>query len=684
MLLSKPIPQSIRILVSFSPWIAFGALQPAGHAAAVLAALLLSLTLCAHDWWGGSPKAPELVAAVFFAVLLLIGPLERMGMTVHLALAGMAFASLALSRPFTLPYARETTPPGLWHLPQFVAVNKAVTALWGVVFLAGAAGFAVATEVGVVISALATLAGILGNRHLPDWLVNRAVARRLAEREPYPWPAPAVLGQKDGVVVVGAGIGGLTAAALLAEAGVRVTVLEAHDRPGGYCSSWDRKVRLRDGTVGRFTFDAGVHDVSGTHPDGPVGHLLRTVGVADRVCWQPVTRGIVRDGALQPLPGDAEGLAALIAREHPGSAAGAAAFLEEMRGIYRDLYRGCAETGLPHIPRDVAAMRAYPLECPQAFRWQDRGFLEMLEHFVPDAGARALLSSLTGYLSDRPERLGATRMAPIFGYVFDGGAYPEGGSQRLADALVEAIRAKGGEVRLRTPVRRILVEDGRAAGVETMDGERIAAAAVISNADARRTLLELVGEEHLPAGCAEHYRALRPSTSAFLVTLALDIRPDLPAMTFLRDDGIALALPSAHDASLAPPGCASLTLMRLEPAGGTWDRSAPDYREQKTREGEAMIATAATVIPDLERHILHRQEASAATFARYTLTTDGAIYGTDPALPAKSPVPGLLLAGGGVFPGPGVEACVISGRLAAEALVGPVRARQAEDGRRAA
>ncbi|MGY0779561.1 phytoene desaturase family protein [Azospirillum argentinense] len=521
-------------------------------------------------------------------------------------------------------------------------------------------------------------------RFLPERVIAPILARRLAEREPHPWPAPAVLGQKDGVVVVGAGIGGLTAAALLAEAGVRVTVLEAHDRPGGYCSSWERKVRLRDGTVGRFIFDAGVHDVSGTRPDGPVGHLLHTVGVADRVRWQPVNRGIVRGGVFDPLPGDAEGLSTLIAREHPDSTAGAAAFLEEMRGVYRDLYRGCAETGLPHIPRDVAAMRAYPLECPRAFRWQERGFLEMLEHYVPDAGARALLSSLTGYLSDRPERLGATQMAPIFGYVFDGGAYPEGGSQRLADALVEAIRAQGGEVRLRTPVRRILVEDGRAAGVETMDGERIAAAAVISNADARRTLLELVGEEHLPAGSADQYRALRPSTSAFMVTLALDIRPDLPAVTFLKDVGMALALPSAHDASLAPPGCAALTLMRLDPVGAAWDRSAPDYRARKTREGDAMIAAAAAVIPDLERHILHRQDASAATFARYAHMTEGAIYGTDPALPAKSPVPGLLLAGGGVFPGPGVEACVISGRLAAEALVGPVRARQAEGVRRAA
>lgn len=540
----------------------------------------------------------------------------------------------------------------------------------------------------MLLASLATALKAAACRHLPDRVLAPVLAKQLAEREPYSWPAPAVTGKTPdrdgGVAIIGAGIGGLTAAALLAEAGVRVTVLEAHDRPGGYCSSWERKVRLRDGSFGRFTFDAGVHDISGVHPDGPIGHLLRTVGAAERLRWQPVNRGILRGGSLLPLPGDAEGLTALIAREHPGSAAGAAAFLKEMRAIHRDLYLGCADTGLPHIPRSVETMRAYPAACPHAFRWQGRGFLEMLERYVPDSGARALLSCMTPYMSDRPERLRVGQMAPIFGYLFHGGAYPEGGSQRLADALAEAIRSKGGEVRLRSPVRRILVEKGKAAGVETMDGERIAAAAVISNADARRTLLELVGTEHLPADCVERCRALRPSASAFMVTLALDIRPDLPAMTFCPEAGMALALPSAHDATLAPPGCASLALIRLEPAGTPWDRSAPGYHDRKARMGDAMIAAASALIPDLERHILHRQEASAATFARYARTTDGAIYGVDPVLPGKSPIPGLLLAGGGVFPGSGVEACVISGRLAAEALVGSVRARQAESGRRAA
>ena len=690
------IPTPVRILLGFSPWIAFGASQPLGGPWPSLVALVLSLGLCAVDRWRGSLKAPELVAAVFFALLPACGalgwswPQENVGLVIHLVLAGMAFGGIALGIPFTLQYAREEVPRDYWHLPQFVAVNAAITAVWGVNFLVGAAAFQLAPTIAPLVGAAAVFVGILANRRLPDRLVNRAIAKRLAEREPYDWPAPAVIGATDGrdVVVVGSGIGGLTAAALLAEAGARVTVLEAHDRPGGFCTSWDRKVRLRDGSLGRFVFDAGVHDVSGARADGPVGHLLRTVGAAERIAWQPVDRGILMDGRFRPLPGDADGLIALVATEFPGSAAGVAAFLAEMRGVYRDLYLDCGSTGLPHIPRTVETMRAYPRTCPHAFRWRETGFLAMLKQFVPDEGARRLLASLTCYLSDRPETLSVGQMAPIFGYFFDGGVYPQGGSQRLADALAETIRDRGGEVRLRTPVSRILVEGGRAAGVLTTGGERIGAPAVLSNADVRRTLLELVGTAHLPDGYAARCRALRPSTSAFMVTLALDTRPDLPAISFLTDERMAIAMPSARDSTLAPQGCAAVSLIRLAPADEGWDREAPDYRARKARQGDAMIAAASRLIPDLERHILHRQDASAATFARYAHSTGGAIYGVDPTqgpLPCKTPVPGLCLTGGGVYPGPGVEACVISGRLAAEALIGgPIAARRPAEERRAA
>ena len=131
-------------------------------------------------------------------------------------------------------------------------------------------------------------------------------------------------------------------------------------------------------------------------------------------------------------------------------------------------------------------------------------------------------------------------------------------------------------------------------------------------------------------------------------------------------------MPSKVDPSLAPAGHASVTLIALVPqaGAGAWDRRAPGYSRRKREEGDRLIALAGQAIPGLGDHIVYRQEASPATFARYAWTTGGAIYGPvagrEPG--PKSPIPGLYLAGAGTFPGAGVEAVVISGTLAAEAV----------------
>ena len=151
----------------------------------------------------------------------------------------------------------------------------------------------------------------------------------------------------------------------------------------------------------------------------------------------------------------------------------------------------------------------------------------MLAEHVADPRASAALATLWPYLGLPPSRASFLYFATLLlSYVADGACYCRGTFQALADQLAGAVEAAGGEVLLRAEVRRILVEGGRARGVVLENGQRIAAPAVVSNADLRQTALELVGREHFGSRWLERLGRLEPSVSAFVVygATSLDLR----------------------------------------------------------------------------------------------------------------------------------------------------------------
>ena len=176
-----------------------------------------------------------------------------------------------------------------------------------------------------------------------------------------------------------------------------------------------------------------------------------------------------------------------------------------------------------------------------------------------------LLYALSGYLGDGRERLTCAQMVPIFGYYFKGGHYPVGGSGRFADVLVEAIEERGGKVHLKTPVSRILVEDGRAAGVVLANGRTVRATAVVSNADMKRTFLELVEPESLPSAFAPASPMPRPPIPPS-ASIWVSICARYPAGDACPGaGGVGIAMMSKLDPSAAPEGHATLTLISLVP-----------------------------------------------------------------------------------------------------------------------
>jgi len=486
------------------------------------------------------------------------------------------------------------------------------------------------------------------------------------------------------VIVVGSGMGGLSAAALLAKVGKKTLVIERHDRPGGYAHAFRRN---------KYLFDAAVHQIGGCEPmDNPraglIDRLLRVLGVRHRCSFlkvDPFYTAIFPGFRLAAPLGVEHFLAAHVDR-FPGEAPGLRKILELCVLLNREVREFPSELSL----WDVVRM---PRRFPGLFRYHKATLGTVMDAHLGDPRLKALFAALWPYLGLPPSRLSFVYWAVMLqSFLEEGAFYCQGSFQRLADAVVEALEKHGGELLLRSAVRRILVSDGRATGVTLENGQRIHAPVIVSNADARHTFEELIGEEKLPRRFLAALDRMMPSLSAFVMYLAtdLDLR-QLDAhheMFFYRSwshdetyrqvlagqpSGLSISVPTLVDSSLAPVGEHIITATTLIPydLGASW-------RTEKARYAGRLLEELEAVFPSLRDHITFAEGASPRTMERYTLNLTGAIYGWEvsPAqvgrrrLSHTTPIRGLYLSGHWTQPGGGVYGVVASGLETARAVAG--------------
>jgi phytoene desaturase len=492
------------------------------------------------------------------------------------------------------------------------------------------------------------------------------------------------------IVVIGAGMGGMAAAARLRVKGHAVTVLEAADTHGGKLGTYRRDGFAFDTGPSLFTLPAVYRDL-----------FLKTgSALEEHVELVPLDPGFgyrFADGAELPMPGVGVGMgAAAMGDALGGRAADDWRALQARAGaMWATTRRPFLESPLSGVrdlvplARDLSAVRTV---APwQTLRRLGRATLH-------DWRARQVLDRYATYAGSDPRRAPAVLATIPYVEATFGAWHIAGGLRSLGDALRDRLDERGVEVRLDTPVARILLDAGRVCGVRLASGEQVPADVVVANADAARVYGELLGPD-APPGPMRRLARATPSLSGFVMLLA--VRGTTPGLAHnnvwfpreydrefdaifgraarpVDDPTIYACVPD--DPAMRPAGHEAWFVLVNAPRHGTsgqpgtidWD--APGLAQGYAEQVLARLAERGT---DLRERLLWRVLRTPADLERATGAPGGAIYGTSSngARAAflrpqnASPVPGLFLVGGSAHPGGGLPLVGLSAEIVA-GLVG--------------
>ncbi|PCI52754.1 MAG: phytoene dehydrogenase [Alphaproteobacteria bacterium] len=443
-------------------------------------------------------------------------------------------------------------------------------------------------------------------------------------------------------IVIGAGNGGLTAAATLQRGGLKTLLLERHNIPGGCATSFVR---------GPYEFEVALHQLSGMGtPDKPfiLRKLFADLGIMDKVDFveEPELYRMIIPGIIDiTLPASVVGVARTLKQYFP----------KESRAI-DDFLELCKFVTLESI---MVLPRARKAVDKEMLRHQGKNFAkyglkpaqQVFDEFFDDEMIKAVLGAYWGYLGLPLRELSFADMGALFyAYAEFKPYHVIGGSQALSNALLDSFLEAGGEMRFNCAVDKILTESSAVRAVRTEQGDEITCHTIVSNASSLHTYNELLDVSNRVELVREDFKSRRLGVSAFVIYLGLDCTPEQLGVTaatnfivltpddeavFRRAEtldeplGCGFTCYNVDDPSFAPEGKSIASLICIQ-YGDVWKNVAPDdYVNTKYAFAEKLLDLAETVFPNIRSYIEEVEIATPLTMMRYLNTPGGAIYGFD-------------------------------------------------------
>jgi all-trans-retinol 13,14-reductase len=426
------------------------------------------------------------------------------------------------------------------------------------------------------------------------------------------------------IIIIGSGLGGLTAGAKLAKEGKKVLLIEKHLKPGGCATTFKRK---------DFTFEVGLHEMDGLGSGDMKTRIFRDLGVFDQVQFLKVPEfyHFVSGRREITIPHEPEEAIKILTKEFPDEENGIRSYFDQILNARKKSRESKGDT--------------------------EKTLGEFMDSIISNEDLKLILLGNLGYFHDDPYSISLTYYSIAQGSYFQGGGnYIKGGSQKLSNYLSDYISQNGGTVILKHLVTEIITKNNKAVGVKYRKHGRKASKEIVANGYIviANASIPQVANQLLPKEYGEKLlqKINKLEIGASLLTVYIGFRKEAKILgskyysTFIFDESIKRQADikannkgdfnkrsftfidySQIDSALTSEGKSVGEICCID-YYSEWDKlSEEEYNIKKEQVGAIFIDRLENLIPGIKEQIEYLEVGTPKTVARYTLNPEGAVYG---------------------------------------------------------